>query len=64
MDDPDSGLNEQELLIMDMLVRAWALFVALNPSKDDLDDARFHIHAIQNIIAQRAIARWHPKYWR
>ena len=62
---PGTGLTEEERNIVMDLVRAWNQFTALPClGADDRDDFRRAIHEAQRIIAQRALARVYPEFWR
>jgi len=61
----DSGLTENEQRVMDLLVEAWNAFCKLPiADDDDIMDFRKAIHDAERIMACRAFAREHPKYWR
>jgi hypothetical protein len=60
----ESGLTEDELLIMNSLIKAWDDFVCLpHMNSEDRDSFRAAIHQCQLLIAQRIVRREHPVYW-
>jgi hypothetical protein len=64
MEELISGLSPEEEACMQHLVDAWKLFAAM-PIQHPADQPEFvlHIHALQNILAARAIARAYPHFW-
>lgn len=60
-----SGLTPAEQRVMDTLVEAWNLFIALpNVDHDDQTDFRRAIHDGQRILATRIVARDYPECWQ
>lgn len=54
----------EEKVILDHLVAAWSQWCRL-PDKhpDDLNEFRFHVHALQNMLAWRVAQRADPEVW-
>lgn len=54
----NSELTPEENLALDHTAALWNRLVLLTPQHpDDLNEARFHIHALQNLIAARPTFR-------
>jgi len=63
--DPGSGLTAAERRIVTFLSSAWNMFIQLpDMPPDDRADFQRAIHEAERIIAQRALARAYPEFWR
>lgn len=63
--DPGSGLTAEERRIITFLSSAWNMLIQLpDLPADDKADFQRAIHDAERIIAQRALARAYPEFWR
>lgn len=56
-------LPEHEEVAMDCLASAWNSICNSTMKGDDLNDFRYHIHALQNLLMGRQFARNNPSIY-
>ena len=59
------GLTDEELAVAKLAGKVFLEFEKLpqaHPS--DLDEVRFHVHALDRIVLARAAVRAHPEHWQ
>lgn len=65
--DSQSGLTLEELRVSELLVEAWNTWVyLLGRNAEGIEYVRFRdgIHMAQQVLADRALHRAYPNYWR
>jgi hypothetical protein len=49
--------------VLHHLVESWNAFILFGRNRDDVNDFRFHIHALQSIVAANQIKKINPEKW-